>query len=155
MNPALCVFTLCGQFFINTKNSPISLIYITPHFAFSHFALFCFPQSTAKCEVYVYFNYSFLCISSYKHALDGIIRISREEGILKLFNGVQWASTRAVAVTIGQLCFYDLVKAQLLKTAYFEDNLTTHFTSSLCAVSFFLLNKDLLEKRDKQHAHNV
>ena len=85
----------------------------------------------------LYFNYSFLCISSYKHALDGIIRISREEGVLKLFNGVQWASTRAVAVTIGQLCFYDLVKAQLLKTAYFEDNLTTHFTSSLCAVSFF------------------
>ena len=33
MNPALCVFTLCGQFFINTKNSPICLIYITPHFA--------------------------------------------------------------------------------------------------------------------------
>ena len=134
-NLTLCVFfTVCGTF----SKYPLNYyIYITPHFAFSHFALFCFPQSTAKCEVYVYFNYSFLCISSYKHALDGIIRISREEGILKLFNGVQWASTRAVAVTIGQLCFYDLVKAQLLKTAYFEDNLTTHFTSSLCAVSFF------------------
>ena len=37
MNPALCLFTLCGQFFIHTKNPPFYLVYITPHFAFSHF----------------------------------------------------------------------------------------------------------------------
>ena len=77
-------------------------------------------------------NYVFF---SYKHALDGIMRISREEGASKLFNGAQWASTRAVAVTIGQLCFYDFIKLNLLKSGYFKDNLTTHFTSSLCAVS--------------------
>ena len=77
-------------------------------------------------------NYIFF---SYKHALDGIMRISREEGPSKLFNGAQWASTRAVAVTIGQLCFYDFIKLNLLKSGYFQDNLTTHFTSSLCAVS--------------------
>ena len=78
-------------------------------------------------------NYVFFF--SYKHALDGIMRISREEGPSKLFNGAQWASTRAVAVTIGQLCFYDFIKLNLLKSGYFKDNLTTHFTSSLCAVS--------------------
>ena len=78
-------------------------------------------------------NYIFF---SYKHALDGIMRISREEGPSKLFNGAQWASTRAVAVTIGQLCFYDFIKLNLLKSGYFQDNLTTHFTSSLCAVSY-------------------
>ena len=36
-------------------------------------------------------------------------------------------------MTIGQLCFYDQVKALLLGTPYFSDNLVTHFTSSLCA----------------------
>ena len=36
-------------------------------------------------------------------------------------------------MTIGQLCFYDQVKAQLLSTDYFSDNLVTHFPSSLCA----------------------
>mgnify|MGYP001496084569 FL=1 len=76
---------------------------------------------------------------SYKHALDGVIRVSREEGILKLFNGWNWASSRAVMVTVGQLCFYDVIKAYLLTTPYFKDNLTTHFTSSLGAVSWKIL----------------
>ena len=71
---------------------------------------------------------------SYKHALDGVLRVAKEEGILKLFNGAQWASSRAVMVTVGQLCFYDVIKAYLLTTPYFKDNLTTHFTSSLGAV---------------------
>ena len=84
---------------------------------------------------------SSLYIYSYKHALDGLIRAAKEEGPTKLFNGAIWASSRAVAVTIGQLCFYDLIKAQLLKTQYFQDNLTTHFTSSLCAVSMPTLRK--------------
>jgi len=44
-------------------------------------------------------------------------------------------TSRAVLVTIGQLCFYDVVKAQLLSTGFFKDNTLTHFTSSLAAVS--------------------
>jgi len=35
---------------------------------------------------------------------------------------------------IFQLCFYDVIKAQLLTTGYFGDNTATHFTASLCAV---------------------
>merc|ERR1711874_322474 len=35
---------------------------------------------------------------NYKHALDGVLRVAKEEGILKLFNGAQWASSRAVMV---------------------------------------------------------
>ena len=93
--------------------------------------------------VYFYFFhlYLYFFLYSYKHALDGLIRAAKEEGPTKLFNGAIWASSRAVAVTIGQLCFYDLIKAQLLKTQYFQDNLTTHFTSSLCAVSIPTLKK--------------
>jgi len=70
---------------------------------------------------------------NYRHAVDGLIRVSKEEGVRKLFNGADWATGRAVLMTIGQLCFYDQVKALLLGTDYFSDNLVTHFTSSLCA----------------------
>ena len=40
-------------------------------------------------------------------------------------------------MTIGQLCFYDSVKQSLMATQYFEDNLLTHFTASLAAVSMW------------------
>lgn len=38
-------------------------------------------------------------------------------------------------MTIGQLCFYDQIKQTLLATDHFQDNLATHFTASLGAVS--------------------
>ena len=67
-----------------------------------------------------------------------ILQVFREEGFKKLFNGADWATSRAVLMTIGQLCFYDVVKAKLLTTSYFGDNTATHFTASLCAVSRFV-----------------
>jgi len=70
---------------------------------------------------------------NYKHALDGLIRVSREEGFKRLFNGATTATTRAVFMTVGQLSFYDQVKTTLLQTPYFEDNTATHFLSSLIA----------------------
>jgi len=70
---------------------------------------------------------------NYKHAIDGLIQVARKEGIVKLWNGTEWASSRAVLVTVGQLCFYDVIKDYLLSTPYFNDNLMTHFTSSLGA----------------------
>ena len=80
-------------------------------------------------------NKNFFSNLSYRHAGDGIIRTFREEGFRKLFNGIEWASSRAVLVTVGQLCFYDVIKQWLLNTKYFKDDLITHFSSSLCAVS--------------------
>lgn len=76
----------------------------------------------------------FFC--SYKHALDGLVRVSREEGIRKLFNGCSTATGRAVLMTIGQLSFYDQIKQYLLQSGKFDDNLGTHFTASLSAVSY-------------------
>ena len=35
-------------------------------------------------------------VSSYRHAVDGLIRVSKEEGVRKLFNGADWATGRAV-----------------------------------------------------------
>eukprot|EP00088_Acartia_fossae_P067857 TRINITY_DN850_c0_g2_i1.p1 TRINITY_DN850_c0_g2~~TRINITY_DN850_c0_g2_i1.p1 ORF type:complete len:293 (-),score=58.57 TRINITY_DN850_c0_g2_i1:585-1463(-) len=70
---------------------------------------------------------------NYKHAIDGMARVAREEGVRKLFSGVDWATGRAILMTIGQLCFYDQVKQMLLGTPYFTEGVTTHFTASLAA----------------------
>lgn len=75
---------------------------------------------------------TFFC--SYKHALDGVVRVMREEGVPRLFRGASTATFRAVLMTIGQLSFYDQIKSYLLSTRYFQDNLTCHFTCSLAAV---------------------
>ncbi|XP_060521658.1 mitochondrial dicarboxylate carrier [Cylas formicarius] len=70
---------------------------------------------------------------NYKHAIDGLFRVFKDEGIAKLFSGATMATSRAVLMTIGQLSFYDQIKLILLKTGYFGDNLSTHFLSSLSA----------------------
>lgn len=74
--------------------------------------------------------------SSYKHAIDGVVRVYREEGFRRLFSGASTATGRAVLMTIGQLSFYDQIKIILLNTGHFEDNLITHFAASLSAVNF-------------------
>ncbi|XP_034948523.1 mitochondrial dicarboxylate carrier [Chelonus insularis] len=70
---------------------------------------------------------------NYKHAIDGLIRVTQEEGFLKLFNGCSTATGRAILMTIGQLSFYDQIKQYLLQSGKFQDNLLTHFTASLSA----------------------
>uniref|UniRef100_A0A915AJD7 Mitochondrial dicarboxylate carrier n=1 Tax=Parascaris univalens TaxID=6257 RepID=A0A915AJD7_PARUN len=72
---------------------------------------------------------------NYKHAIDGVIRVAREEGVTKLFNGATMATCRAILMTIGQLSFYDQIKQTVIATGYMKDNLTTHFFSSFCAAS--------------------
>ena len=61
--------------------------------------------------------------------------MTREEGVPRLFRGASSATSRAVLMTIGQLSFYDQIKAGLLSSGYFKDNLVCHFASSLTAVS--------------------
>ncbi|XP_065340233.1 mitochondrial dicarboxylate carrier isoform X1 [Cloeon dipterum] len=70
---------------------------------------------------------------NYKHAFDGLLRVYQEEGIRRLFAGATTATSRAVLMTVGQLSFYDQVKLTLLASGYFQDNLLTHFLSSLTA----------------------
>ena len=40
---------------------------------------------------------------SYKHAIDGMARVAREEGFTKLFSGVDWATSRAVSTPLKEL----------------------------------------------------
>lgn len=79
------------------------------------------------------------CYCSYKHALDGIVCIIRQEGVKKLFSGCSTATLRAALMTIGQLSFYDQIKITLLHSGYFMDNPATHVLSSVCAVSILNL----------------
>ncbi|XP_054707607.1 mitochondrial dicarboxylate carrier-like [Uloborus diversus] len=70
---------------------------------------------------------------NYKHALDGLIQVYFREGIRKLFSGALTATPRAALMTVGQISFYEQIKQTLLTTAYFSDNLITHFSASIMA----------------------
>jgi len=83
----------------------------------------------------------FCDINSYKNAIDGVMRVYREEGFRRLFAGASTASTRAIFVTIGQISFYEQVKVILLASGYFSDNPLTHFLSSFTAVRKFFIHQ--------------
>ncbi|XP_005989136.1 mitochondrial dicarboxylate carrier [Latimeria chalumnae] len=70
---------------------------------------------------------------NYAHALDGLYRVLREEGVKKLFSGATMASSRGALVTIGQLACYDQSKQLVLSTGFFSDNIFTHFLASFIA----------------------
>jgi dicarboxylate transporter 10 len=70
---------------------------------------------------------------NYKHALDGVFRMAREEGIGSLWKGVWPNSSRAVLMTVGQLATYDGFKQMLLEYTPLKDGLSTHFTASFLA----------------------
>lgn len=70
---------------------------------------------------------------SYKHAIDGLLRVRREEGFRRLFSGVEAAASRGFLMTVGQVAFYEQIKAVLLQTGYFSDDPRLHFVASLLA----------------------
>ncbi|XP_054160669.1 mitochondrial dicarboxylate carrier-like [Oppia nitens] len=72
---------------------------------------------------------------NYRHAIDGLIKVYRYEGIKTLFNGTTMATTRAIMMTIGQLATYDKFKYLLMTNVpnIFDDNMLTHFTASTLA----------------------
>lgn len=74
--------------------------------------------------------------AGYKHAFDGIIRITREEGVNMLMKGATPNVIRAMGMTAGQLTSYDFFKELFQSTfpSHFSSNCSSlHFTSSLCA----------------------
>ena len=70
---------------------------------------------------------------NYKHAIDGLFRMVREEGGASLFRGVGPNAGRAVLMTSSQLASYDVFKRICLERFSMPDNFITHFTSSLAA----------------------
>ncbi|KAI4139136.1 MAG: hypothetical protein L6R39_006452 [Caloplaca ligustica] len=70
---------------------------------------------------------------NYKHALDGLVRMTREEGVHSLFRGVLPNSMRAVLMTTSQLASYDGFKRLVLEYTPLDDSLATHFSASCLA----------------------
>ncbi|KAL8939815.1 MAG: hypothetical protein Q9211_002573 [Gyalolechia sp. 1 TL-2023] len=70
---------------------------------------------------------------NYKHAADGLIRMTRDEGWRTLFRGVLPNSMRALLVTASQLASYDGLKRLILTHTPLVDNLATHFSASFLA----------------------
>ncbi|KAI8331397.1 mitochondrial carrier domain-containing protein [Chlamydoabsidia padenii] len=70
---------------------------------------------------------------NYKHALDGVVRIAREEGVTSLFRGLGPNMNRAILMTSSQCVSYDTFKDLLLRYSPLQDGLILHFTSSTLA----------------------
>ena len=70
---------------------------------------------------------------NYKNAIEGILRVRREEGLGALFRGVWPNSMRASLMTASQLASYDEIKSALITRAGMKDDLTTHFSASILA----------------------
>lgn len=70
---------------------------------------------------------------NYKHALDGLIRMIREEGPTSITRGIWPNSFRALLMTSSQLASYDMFKQTMIQRFHAPDNIITHFTSSLAA----------------------
>ncbi|XP_057265590.1 mitochondrial dicarboxylate carrier [Pezoporus wallicus] len=87
---------------------------------------------------------------NYSHALDGMYRVLREEGLKKLFSGATMASSRGALVTVGQLSCYDQAKQLVLATGLLSDNIFTHFLASFIAggcATFLCQPLDVLKTR--------
>lgn len=69
----------------------------------------------------------------YKHGLDGMFRMLRDEGVQSWFRGVWPNSTRAALMNASQLASYDTFKSMLMVYTPLGDTTTTHFASSLLA----------------------
>lgn len=70
---------------------------------------------------------------NYRHALDGLARMVRREGLSSCFRGWLPNSSRAAVMTAGQLATYDTFKRLLMRYTPLTDNLTTHFAASFLA----------------------
>ncbi|XP_069887745.1 mitochondrial dicarboxylate carrier isoform X1 [Dipodomys merriami] len=87
---------------------------------------------------------------SYAHALDGLYRVAREEGLKRLFSGATMASSRGALVTVGQLSCYDQAKQLVLGTGILPDNIVTHLVASFIAggcATFLCQPLDVLKTR--------
>ncbi|KAL2021520.1 hypothetical protein VTK56DRAFT_7019 [Thermocarpiscus australiensis] len=71
---------------------------------------------------------------NYAHALDGLARMVREEGVASVLRGVWPNSARAAAMTASQLASYDVFKRTLLRVVpSLGDGTATHFCASFLA----------------------
>mmetsp|Transcript_4561 Transcript_4561/g.6822 ORF Transcript_4561/g.6822 Transcript_4561/m.6822 type:complete len:272 (-) Transcript_4561:138-953(-) len=68
---------------------------------------------------------------NYKHILDAMFRMSREEGITTLWRGVGPTVARGAVVSTTQLAVYDQAKSMLLSLGVLKEGIALHLSSSL------------------------
>lgn len=68
---------------------------------------------------------------NYKHVIDALARIVKEEGVLTLWRGAVPTMGRAMVVNGAQLASYSQAKQLLLSTGWFGDNIGLHFCASM------------------------
>jgi solute carrier family 25 (mitochondrial dicarboxylate transporter), member 10 len=70
---------------------------------------------------------------NYKHALDGLVRMVKDEGPASITRGIWPNSARALLMTSSQLASYDMFKQTMTQHFHMPDNIITHFLASLAA----------------------
>lgn len=70
---------------------------------------------------------------NYKHGVDGLYRVFKDEGVKRMWSGSSMAVMRAIFMTFGQVALYDQYKQMLIQSGYFHDTVSTHFTASFLA----------------------
>ncbi|KAI9030096.1 mitochondrial carrier domain-containing protein [Phycomyces nitens] len=70
---------------------------------------------------------------NYRNAIDGMVRICREESPRVLLRGLGSSTNRAVLMTVSQMASYDVFKDIFLGRLGWKEGLATHFATSLLA----------------------
>lgn len=70
---------------------------------------------------------------NYAHVFDALIRIVKEEGVLKLWRGAIPTATRAMIVNAAQMPTYSQAKEALTSTGLMQQGFLLHAVSSLIA----------------------
>ncbi|KAH7133951.1 mitochondrial carrier domain-containing protein [Dactylonectria macrodidyma] len=70
---------------------------------------------------------------NYKNVVDGVVRMTREEGLGSWFRGWLPNCSRAAVTTAGQLASYDATKRLLMQHTPMGDTLSTQLLASLLA----------------------
>lgn len=70
---------------------------------------------------------------NYRHAIHGLVQMTRKEGFSSLLRGIWHNSMRAALMTASQLASYDTFKRLCIEKAGMSDNLHTHVTASFLA----------------------
>ncbi|KAB5594134.1 hypothetical protein CTheo_2471 [Ceratobasidium theobromae] len=96
----------------------------------------------------------------YKNAIDGLIRLVREEGVSALGRGLSANVTRAVLMNCSQLASYDFFKSLILHSARFEikDGIALHASCSVMSglvATTICSPADVIKSRVMQSAKNA
>ncbi|KAH8383362.1 hypothetical protein KR009_008157 [Drosophila setifemur] len=71
---------------------------------------------------------------NYKHAIDGLVRIGREEGWRTLWNGSSMVAVRGLFMTVGQIAFYEQSKDILIHMGL-PHSMGTYITASIISAT--------------------